>query len=548
MFFVFGFLIRNYISIWLLIPVIATFVFVFIYDKSLVYLLTFCLFISIIGLFKSSELILPKDVFKIGKVLSNSQSKFKFITDQYPKKIFEIKKSNYQEGDLYVGDLIFWNKGFDSLPIPKQLEGFIYADYLKGIVVDGIAKLSGFPSKVGSKNWSVFKFATQFKNQIISELLNVEQLSENSRGVLVALLTGDRSFLSKSTKDLFRNAGVVHVLAISGMHVGVLYLLLVFLFKKVLQLKGKSALIVIGGGIVFYAFLSGLSPSVIRATIMLLLIQFGTILNSKTETLNLVISAGWMMLVYEPLWLYDIGFQLSFSAVIGILVFLNRFDEWGIKGFFSFVTDLLKVNSGAFLFTIPILSYHFQLINFTSWWASFIIVPFISLLMYGGILGLFVLRISILKKAVFEGLNYFINFVETLVSLLVEFTTLQIYWQCSLLELLFYYCLLFAVLFSKKVLLISALFVLVLSVFFKPMREVKLLNCKTSIQIKVDNSCYMLKRGDLLQLDKYFFSVNKDILKCREVTVYKGNAGFSGENEKIHFLTVDNYHIVKLKY
>ena len=278
-------------------------------------------------MYKSFELVLPKDVFKIGRVLVNSKSKFKFITDGYPKKIFEIRKSGYNEGNLYVGDLIFWDKGFDSIPIPKKLEGFIYADYLKEMGVDGILKLSDFPSKISADRWSVFKYATQIKKSIISELLKVEQLSEGSIGVLIALLTGDRSFLRNSTKETFRQAGVVHVLAISGMHVGVLYLLLVFIFKKIFQLKDKSALILIGGGIIFYAFLSGLSPSVIRATIMLLLIQFGVILNSKVDTLNLVLSACWMMLVYEPMLFYDIGFQLSFSAVIGILVFLNRFEK-----------------------------------------------------------------------------------------------------------------------------------------------------------------------------------------------------------------------------
>lgn len=546
MFFIFGFIFREYISIWFVIAIIPLFIVVFIYDKSLVLILLFCLFISSIGMLKLNDLELPEDVFKIGKVLINSKSKFKFITAGDSKKIFEIKKSNYLEGSLYAGDLIFWDKGFDSIPSPKQLEGFIYADYLKGIGVNGVSKLSGFPSKVGAERWSVFKFATQFKNTIISELLKVNQLSENSRGILIALLTGDRSFLSKSTKEMFRDAGVVHVLAISGMHVGVLYLLLVFIFQKVFQFKGKSALLIIGGGIVFYAFLSGLSPSVIRATIMLLLIQFGAILNSKVNTLNLVISAGWMMLVYEPMWLYDVGFQLSFSAVIGILIFQNLFYNWGINGFFSFLTDLLKVNTGAFLFTIPILSYHFQTINFTSWWASFLIVPFISMLMYFGILGLFVLRIYIFKKVLFEGLNYFINFVELLVNLVVNFTSLQFHWQCSFLELLFYYCFLFGAIFSKKTLLFLAMFFLCFSLFFIPPEEVRLLKCKNGIQIKVDHSCFKLKKGDLLQLTNYFLVLNN--CNSGDLSIYKGSDGFSGKHEKLDAFTVDNYHIIRLEY
>jgi competence protein ComEC len=524
------------------------FILTFIYDKSSVVLLFFCLCIAAFGVFRNVDQPLPDNVFKVGRVLSNSQTKFKFISSRKPKKIFEIRKSNYKEGNLYVGDLIFWNKGFDSISPPKQLDGFIYADYLKGIGVNGIIKISGFPSKVGKERWSVFKLATQFKTSIISELLKVEELSEKNNGVLIALLTGDRSFLSKSTKTMFRDAGVVHVLAISGMHVGVLYLLFVFVFKNVLRFKGKSALILIGSGIVFYAFLSGLSPSVIRATIMLLLIQFGTLLNSKVDTLNLVVSACWMMLVYEPLWIYDIGFQLSFSAVIGIIIFLNRFKTWGLKGSFSFITDLLKVNTGAFVFTVPILSYHFKLINFTSWWASFVIVPFISLLMYGGILGLMILKISVLKKFIFVGLNYFINFVELMVSYVVDHSSCQLYWQCSFLELLFYYLLVFGSMLSKRVLLFSGFCLLIFSVFLRPPKEVRLLNCKQSIQIKVDNSCFSLEKGDLLQFNNYFFSRNNDKDDCCKVSIYRGYSGFSGVNIKIQTLTVDNYHILKLKY
>jgi ComEC/Rec2-related protein len=545
---VFGFLMRDYLSLWLLIPVIAVVVIVIIYDRSYVFTLLICFVIASIGFVKKAKSILPDDVFEVGRVLSNSQSKFRFITVRKPKKIFEIRKSNYKDGSLYVGDFVFWDKGFDAISAPKKLEGFIYADYLRDIEVDGIVKLSGFPSKVGPERLSVFKLATQFKNLIVTQLLQVKQLSENSRGVLIALLTGDRSFLSKSTKELFREAGVVHVLAISGMHVGVLYLLFVFIFKKVLRLKGKTALFLIVIGIVFYAFLSGLSPSVVRATIMLLLIQFGSLLNSNVKTLNLVISAGWIMLVYEPFWIYDIGFQLSFSAVIGILIFLNRFKNCGITGRLSVLTDLLKVNTGAFLFTVPILSYHFQLINFTSWWASFIIVPFISILMYAGILGLIVMRVSVLKSLVFQGVNYFIQFVEFIVSFVIQFSSLQLYWQCSFFELLFYYCLLFSLLFSKKILFFSAVILLMLSVFIKPTKEVRLLNCKRSIQIKHDNACFSLGDGDIFQLNKYFFSVKKRDENTFKVFVYEGFNGFSNRHVLTHSLTVDKYHIIRLEY
>ncbi len=548
MFFITGFFLREYFTFWLLIPLVFTAVLVLLINRYYLFLLIYTTAIVGVGIFKTESLSLPENVYRINKVLINSESKFKFITATFPKKIFEIEKSKYQEGNLFEGDLIFWSKGFDLVQIPIKLEGFIYADYLNDIGVDGVVKLKNFPTKVGVERWSVFRFATKFKNIIIDELLNIDQLSENSKGMLIALLTGDRSFLNRSVKNTFREAGVIHVLAISGMHVGVFYLLLVFIFKKIFHLKAKTALLFIGGSIVFYAFLSGLSPSVIRATIMLLLIQIGTIINSKVNTLNLVITACWMMLVYEPIWINDIGFQLSFSAVIGIIVFLNCFKKLSFKGSLSVFSDLLKVSFGAFLFTAPILSYHFNIVNLTSLWASLIIVPFISILMYGGILGLFSLIITQLKNCVFLGLNYFIKVIENLVFILVDYSNISFYFKCTFSELLFYYMFLFSVLFSKKNIFYISGILLIISVFFNPSEEVKLLNCKKYIEIKVENKCYKLKGGDLLQRDKYFFSINKFDKKEFKVLLYNGYNGFLDKHLLIDSIIVNNYHKLKLNY
>jgi ComEC/Rec2-related protein len=548
LFFIIGFFLRDYFTFWLLIPLALAAVLVLLINRYYLFLLIYTTAIVGVGVFKSESLSLPENVYRINKVLINSELNFKFITTTFPKKIFEIEKSKYQEGNLFEGDLIFWSKGFDSVPIPIKLEGFIYADYLNDIGVDGVVKLKNFPTKVGVERWSVFRFATKFKNIIIDELLNVTQLSKNSKGMLIALLTGDRSFLNRSVKNTFREAGVIHVLAISGMHVGVFYLLLVFIFKKTFHLKAKTALLFIGGSIVFYAFLSGLSPSVIRATIMLLLIQIGTIINSKVNTLNLVFTACWMMLVYEPIWIYDIGFQLSFSAVIGIIVFLNCFKKLSFKGSLRVFSDLLKVSFGAFLFTAPILSYHFNIVNLTSLWASLIIVPFISILMYGGILGLFSLIIIQLKNFVFLGLNYFIKVIENLVFILLDYSNISFYFKCTFSELLFYYMFLFSVLFSKKHIFYISGILLIISAFFKPSEEVKLLNCKKHIEIKVENKCYKLKRGDLLQRDKYFFSINKFDEKEFTILLYNGYNGFLDKHLLIDSIIVDNYHKLKLNY
>ena len=82
--------------------------------------------------------------------------------------------------------------------------------------------------------------------------------------------------------------------------------------------------------------------------------------------------------------------------------------------------------------------------------------------------------------------------------------------------------------------------------FFIPPEEVRLLNCKNGIQIKVDHSYFKLKKGDLLQLTNYFLVLNN--FKTKNLSIYKGSEGFSGKHEKLDAFAVDNYHIIRLDY
>ena len=138
-----------------------------------------------------------------------------------------------------------------------------------------------------------------------------------SAGILYALITGDRNALDPTVSEMFRLSGIVHLLAVSGLHVGVvtaLFALLLRLFK----LRPLCELAILLVPLLFYAYICGFSPSVMRAVIMLCCVYISRALFGKADLLSSLSWAGIVLLLVNPLYLYDAGFKLSFLSVYGI--------------------------------------------------------------------------------------------------------------------------------------------------------------------------------------------------------------------------------------
>ena len=142
-----------------------------------------------------------------------------------------------------------------------------------------------------------------------------------SAGILYALITGDRNALDPTVSEMFRLSGIVHLLAVSGLHVGVvtaLFALLLRLFK----LRPLWELAILLVPLLFYAYICGFSPSVMRAVIMLCCVYISRALFGKADLLSSLSWAGIVLLLVNPLYLYDAGFKLSFLSVYFVLCFV----------------------------------------------------------------------------------------------------------------------------------------------------------------------------------------------------------------------------------
>lgn len=154
--------------------------------------------------------------------------------------------------------------------------------------------------------------------------------SEATGALVKALTTGDRSDLSSNTKEVFRKSGASHILALSGLHLGIIYMILIwataFMGKSMIAKWLKYILIV--GSMFFYTIATGAAPSIVRAFLFILINETGRILGRKPSLLRVYCVALCIQLLMDPFVLQSLGFQLSYLAMAGIVLLLPKLQAW----------------------------------------------------------------------------------------------------------------------------------------------------------------------------------------------------------------------------
>lgn len=208
------------------------------------------------------------------------------------------------------------------------------------------------------------------------------------------LILGYKSDLSKDVVDAYSKTGTLHVLSVSGMHVGIVFFVLAFLLKPLnrtqhLRLLKAFIIILI---IWFYALITDFSPSVCRAAVMLSFVVLGKAINRNQNTYNLIAISAFVLLLYNPWYLFDVGFQLSYLAVLG-LVFLHPkiynaiYNKYWLP---DQIWSYCALSLAAQLATFPISLYYFHQFPVYFLISNLLIVLPVIFIMYAGILFLFI--------------------------------------------------------------------------------------------------------------------------------------------------------------
>lgn len=227
------------------------------------------------------------------------------------------------------------------------------------------------------------------QQQHIVQLLK-QYIPQPAQGIAEALLIGYKEDLDKDLVQAYSNTGVVHIIAISGLHLGVIYALLLLLLKPFARFKITRWInpIIILIGLWMFSWLSGASPSVLRSAVMFSCIVLGQTFNKQTSIYNNLAASAFLLLAYNPYYLWDAGFQLSYAAVFSIVVGMkNVYHLIYIKQkWLDYIWKFNAVTLSAQLFTLPFVLYHFHQFPNYFLFSNWIAVPLSSIILIGEII------------------------------------------------------------------------------------------------------------------------------------------------------------------
>lgn len=235
---------------------------------------------------------------------------------------------------------------------------------------------------------------------------------EKEQGVAEALLIGYRDKLDPDLVQAYTNAGVIHIIAISGMHLGMIYLLLLAFFSRLPVNKANRFIEFAVVVLVLWLFtlLAGAAPSIVRAAVMFSIIALCKLMGRRTNTYNTLAASAFVLLVYNPFYLWDAGFMLSYAAVLSIVAFFKSIYNWFyIKNKLgNFIWKAMAVNISAQILTLPIVLFYFHQFPNMFLLANLVAVPLSEIILYA-ILGLIaVVWIPVISHWVGIAVYYFI--------------------------------------------------------------------------------------------------------------------------------------------
>lgn len=234
------------------------------------------------------------------------------------------------------------------------------------------------------------QFILAAREKILATLRKNIAGEKDELGIAEALLIGYTNDLDKDLVQAYSNTGVVHIIAISGMHLGLIYVLLVWVFARVPGIK-KSRLIqalLILSCLWLFSLLTGASASVIRSAVMFTFITLGkTVLQKQTSIFSSLAVSAFVMLCYNPYYLWDVGFQLSYLAVTGIVIFQQPIYNWFyIKNKWADkIWQLTAVSLAAQILTFPVCIYYFHQFPNLFLITNVIAVPLSTIILFAAI-------------------------------------------------------------------------------------------------------------------------------------------------------------------
>lgn len=366
---------------------------------------------------------------KITERLKPSEKYYKYyaeVTEVEQQKargtilIYQNKKEN---NAFKISEKILLYENFIDLFHSKNPYEFSYANYLnKQHVYNQIFINSNYKTENITFD---FNFYVDKLRQTLINSFNIHDFDNESQNFINAFLFGQRQDVSAEMNENYTQAGVIHILAISGLHIAILYGMLLYLFKA-MQLGYKSRYTKLIITLLFlwtFAFITGLSASVVRSVTMFSIIAVALTFDRNQNIYNAMAISVLIILLFKPNFIFDVGFQLSYLSVF-IIIICNplykklHFTKYKIV---HFIADLVSISLCAQLFLLPVLLYYFHQFPTLFLVANLIVIPLSNIILYALIFVLllnfimpaFAIKIGKVLSYLIQKLNEYIEWIAS---------------------------------------------------------------------------------------------------------------------------------------
>lgn len=363
--------------------------------------------------------------FRVREQLKSTQYQDKYVVDilkfgdkQVSGKVLLNVDKDSTKHQLKVDDILITTSAFETVKKPLNPNQFDYNAYLKRqYIYHQIYVKHRLLVHKSNEPHTIFGYADALRNTI-NERLQHYEFKPDELAIINALLLGQRQDITKDTYTNYTNAGAVHILAVSGLHVGMVLLLLGWVLQPLMHFKHgnyiKFTLLLIM--LWSFAIIAGLSASVTRAVTMFSIVTLAMHLKRPTNIYNTLAISVFFLLLCKPMFLFDVGFQMSYLAVLGIVAIRPIFyNLWKPKfKIFDYLWNITCVTIAAQFGVIPISLFYFHQFSGLFFISNLVIIPALGIVLGIGI--------AVIVLALFNVLPPFgARFFGNIISLMNDF-------------------------------------------------------------------------------------------------------------------------------
>jgi len=397
----------------------------------------------------------------VNEKIKKTQKNIRFIASlqkldnrtSFGKIILNIRKPNKIDTlkigtRLKVIGAIYKNKGAFN---PNQ---FDYGRYLEKQEIYAQVYTDKKQIKVIGNETSVWSMFSNFRSKIINNL-ELSNFKNDELNILIALLLGQQQDISPEILKDYQYAGAVHVLSVSGLHVGFILLFITFILKPLSNSKRNSflKLIIILASLWTFGILAGLSASVVRSVVMFSFVAIGNNIRRTVYIYHTLLVSMLLILLWRPSFLFDIGFQLSYLALFFILWLQPLLATiWQPNNkIIKYIWDIITVSSAAQIGAMPLSIYYFHQFPGLFFVTNIIVLPLLGIIMVFGLLAIIIACFAKIPFLVAKPLEFLIQFLNNIIHWVATFETFIIK----------------NISFNKEMLLASYLVIILVILWFK---------------------------------------------------------------------------------